>query len=106
MQFIWDEKKDLVNQKKHKISFDTASYVFNDQFLLTTLDERYHYHEERWESIGLIAEVLIYVAHTTEDCDEEEIIRIISARKANLQETRRYYIHRENEGGVASAQRH
>lgn len=106
MQFIWDENKDLRNQKKHKISFDTASYVFDDPFLLTALDHRYHYFEERWQSIGFVTEALIYVAHTIEEYHDEEIIRLISARKADSQEARRYCIHRENEGRIASSQRH
>lgn len=107
MQFVWDENKDLSNQRKHKISFDTASYVFDDRFVLTTLDDR-HYSEERWNSIGLVTDALLYVAHTIEDGynHEEEIIRIISARKANSKEARRYCIHKENEKRITSPQIH
>jgi uncharacterized DUF497 family protein len=46
---------------------------------------------ERWQTIGMADGVLLLlVAHTFEDEDEEEVVRIISARKANAQERRRY----------------
>lgn len=102
IQFDWDDNKDLSNQRKHKVSFDTASYVFEDSFLLSKLDNRYGYFEERWKTIGLVGSVLLSVIHTIEDYNDEESIRIISARKASAQEARRYCIHRENAGRIGS----
>lgn len=101
MQFEWDKNKNKINKSKHGISFETASLVFQDPFLVSILDERHHYQEERWQSIGLIQEILIYVAHTFgEDSNGEEIIRIISARKATTSEIRNYYTKRKKYEGT------
>ena len=91
MKFIWDENKNLSNQKKHKISFETASLIFNDPMLISELDDRFAYSEERWQSIGLAEKILLSVAHVMEEWYEEEIIRIVSARKAGPYQARRYY---------------
>lgn len=92
IQFEWDVNKDIINQKKHGISFRVAALVFEDPFLFSKPDDRYGYYEERWVSIGLVEDNVIYVAHTAGDSNEEEIIRIISARKASPRETKRYYL--------------
>ena len=95
MQFEWDINKNRLNKEKHGISFETASLVFLDPFILSVLDNRYHYEEERWQSIGSIQSVLIYVAHTAgEYHHDEEIIRIISARAATPRESNKYTAHR------------
>src|SRR5579864_2785485 len=96
MQFEWNERKNQLNEIKHSLSFETASFVFQDPFLLSVPDNRY-LEEERWQSLGLIQGVLIYVAHTVEEDNHEEIIRIISARAATPGETRRYYANRKDE---------
>lgn len=98
MQFEWDKNKNRLNRRNHGLSFETASLVFQDPFLLSVPDDRHGYSEERWQSLGLIQEVLIYVAHTVVETDHgEEIIRIISARAATAGETRRYYTNRKND---------
>lgn len=98
MQFEWDKSKNQLNRKKHGLSFEIASFVFQDPFLLSVPDNRHNYPEERWQSLGLIQETLIYVAHTVEEeGDGEEIIRIISARAATPSETKRYYANRKND---------
>lgn len=94
MQFEWDQNENLINKRKHGLSFEMATFIFEDPFVLSVPDIR-DYTEERWQSLGLIHDVLIYVAHTVEDDDNgEEIIRIISARAATPSETRRYYAER------------
>jgi len=98
MQFEWNKKKNQLNKKKHGLSFEIASFAFQDSFLLSVPDNRHSYHEERWQSLGLIHEILIYVAHTVEEDENgEEIIRIISARAATSAETKRYYANRKND---------
>jgi uncharacterized protein len=78
MQFEWDKNKNRVNKRKHGLSFETASLVFQDPLLLSVPDDRHGYPEERWQGLGLIQEVLIFIAHTVEeDYNGEEIIRII-----------------------------
>ncbi|MCC2666491.1 MAG: type toxin-antitoxin system, ribonuclease toxin BrnT [Gammaproteobacteria bacterium] len=97
MEFEWDKNKNHFNKRKHGINFETASFVFNDPFLLSVPDNRYSYEEERWRSLGMIHETIIYVAHTVRGNEhEKEIIRIISARAATSSETKQYYANCKN----------
>ena len=92
MQFEWDEHKNKRNQHKHGLSFETAAVVFRDPDVLSELDRRYEDIEERWSSIGRIGTTVVYVSHTLVESEHgEEIIRIISARKANRREGRVYF---------------
>lgn len=94
LRFEWDPGKAAVNLQKHGVSFETATRVFDDPFLLTYL-ERIEEGEERWQTIGSIEGlVVVLVVHTIrEDYEEDhqvEVIRIISAREAGRKERRRY----------------
>jgi len=90
MRFTWDEDKNRRNLAKHKISFETASLVFDDPFHVSRL-ERVVEGEERWQTMGLIgAAVIVLVAHTYGEEEDETVIRIISARKATSHERRHY----------------
>ena len=90
MRFDWDERKDANNLRKHGVGFEAASLVFDDPLQLSAQDREVD-GEQRWQTIGMAGGVLLLlVAHTFEDEDEEEVVRIISARKANAQERRRY----------------
>lgn len=100
MQFEWDQNKNQLNKKKHGLGFEAASLVFQDPSLLSVPDDRYAYCEERWQSLGLVQGILIYVAHIVrEDNHGEEIIRIISARAATSKETKKYYTYRKDDEG-------
>ena len=90
-KFEWDPDKATSNLIKHGISFEIAARVFADVFALT-LQDRIVDGERRWQTIGLIDGFLVVlVAHTIIDSDDEsEIIRIISARKAEPKERKRY----------------
>jgi uncharacterized DUF497 family protein len=89
LRFDWDETKDANNLRKHGVGFEAALLVFDDPLQLSAQDREVD-GEERWQTIGMAGGVLLLlVAHTFEDEDEEEV-RIISARKANAQERRRY----------------
>lgn len=90
MRFEWDPGKNLLSIAKHKLSFETAKLIFQDPQIHSEL-ERVVDGEERWQSIGYLNNVLtVLVAHTVRDEDGEEIIRILSARKATPHERRRY----------------
>ena len=90
MRFEWDEAKNRQNQAKHGISFDVAAEVFSDPFSLTFVDRTLPTEERLW-TIGRIASlVLLVVVHTTTDDEGEEVIRIISARRAGPRERRAY----------------
>lgn len=86
MQFEWDEAKNEVNIRKHGIDFADVTDMFNHP-MLTLLDDREDYGEERWIGIGWMQRfvgVVVYVER------HEDTIRIISARKATKHEVRRY----------------
>lgn len=96
MEFSWDPYKQEINKKKHGISFTTALLIFRDPCIVSILDDRdSNIDEERWSSIGLVNNTIIYVAHATwENENGKEIIRIISARLATTREQRYYFTHR------------
>ena len=90
MRFEWDPRKNLLNITKHSLSFETAKLVFQDPYIHSELD-RFVDGEERWQSIGRVGHTLVVlVAHTTRDEDGEEVVRILSARKATRPERKRY----------------
>lgn len=91
MKATWDEAKNRRNQHKHGVSFETAQLVFADPHHVS-IQDRFEGGEERWQTLGLVGGVVVLlVAHTTyEDDNDEEVIRIISARKATQRERLRY----------------
>jgi uncharacterized protein len=94
MRFEWDPAKAAINLRKHAISFDIAIRVFADPFALTE-EVRIEGGEKRWQTLGIVeGYVLLLVAHTTRDDNEDgqpiEIIRIISARAADRKERQHY----------------
>jgi uncharacterized DUF497 family protein len=90
MRFVWDEKKSRVNLAKHKVSFETATLVFDDPQSFSLFD-RIKDGEERWQTLGIAGGVaLLLVAHIDYEERGEEVIRIISARKATRQERKTY----------------
>lgn len=86
MNFEWDEAKNKANIHKHGIDFADVHDVFNHP-MLTLLDDRESYGEERWIGIGKIQTLVGVVVYIERDID---VIRIISARKATKQEVRLY----------------
>lgn len=89
-EFEWDANKAKSNQHKHGIRFEDAVLVFDDPNHLSR-QERYQQGEYRWQTIGLVHDVIvILVAHTVRFESGYEVIRIISARKADRRERSRY----------------
>ena len=95
MRFEWDEKKNRINQAKHGVSFEVAKLVFNDPYVTSQLDRETGHVEERWLTLGsAMGLAVLLVIHTVrEENDGEEIIRIISARKATARERAVYLRH-------------
>ncbi|MGH8400420.1 MAG: BrnT family toxin [Gammaproteobacteria bacterium] len=99
MRFEWDDKKNSRNGAKHGVSFETAVEVFDDPFHLSLL-ERHERGEQRWQTMGLLAgTVVLLVAHTYIESHGEEVVRIISARKATAHERKIYEENRKQAGG-------
>lgn len=90
MRFTWDERKNRANQSKHGLGFETAILVFDDPFHISVVDRELD-GELRWQTIGMVRGIqILLVAHTVLESDGEELVRIISARKATRQERRLY----------------
>ena len=89
LQFTWDENKNRLNQKKHKVSFQEAQSVFYDEQAKLINDSDHSKDEDRFILLGLSStlKVLVVIHAYRED---DEIIRIISARKATKTESKTY----------------
>ncbi len=90
MNFEWDANKEKLNITKHGVTFEQASYVFSDQFALNMYDDEHSNVEDRWVMLGKsLNKNLLLVVHTFRD-EKEELVRIISARKATKKERQIY----------------
>ena len=90
MRLEWDEQKNRHNLRKHDVRFETAILVFDDPYAITQRDFTCE-DEERWITVGAIGPgAILLVVHTFCEKQEEEIIRIISARAAESHERRAY----------------
>ena len=88
--FEWDDAKDRTNRRKHGVSFEFATRVFSDPGALIFQDRVVH-GEERWQAIGRAGEhSVLVVAHVVRSREDEEVLRIISARYALKHERYRY----------------
>ena len=87
MELEWDAGKAALNLKKHGVSFEDAELVFYDSGRIDAFDGWGNYGEDRWVTIGLAYSAVLYVVYTVR---HEDTIRLISARKANADERRKY----------------
>jgi hypothetical protein len=88
--YAWDRAKAESNYRKHDVRFEAAVRAFDDPYALTEAD-RVEGGEQRWRTLGMVgATTIFFVAHTEEDDDGDEIVRIISARIATRSERQRY----------------
>ena len=87
LQFEWNDKKARLNKRKHKLTFEEASTIFGDPLSITISGTVHSFGEDRFITIGTsINNKLIVVVHAGRD----DIVRIISARKATQNEKRHY----------------
>ncbi len=86
MKFEWDEDENTINKEKHKISFETAAYVFDDPYYIEMFDFEHSVDEDRYIAIGKVGDVL-FVVFT----ERKDTIRLISARLATNAERSLYY---------------
>ena len=85
MKFKWDENKNNLNINKHGIDFSDLKTVF-EGYTFTFEDTRFDYGEERFITFGLLNGRVVVIVHA----EDEENIRIISARKATKNEQKMY----------------
>lgn len=88
--FEWDDSKAAANLRNHHVTFEMARDVFEDPFAIELVDRGQHPNEERYGMIGMVEGRLLFVAYTMRG----DRIRIISARKTEPHERRKY--HEEN----------
>ncbi len=90
IKFEWDENKNQINQRKHGISFEEAKTVFYDENAILFDDPEHSEDEERFLIIGITNQTKIcIVSHCYRD--NENKIRLISARKATTAERKVYF---------------
>ena len=90
MRFEWDPAKARSNLAKHGVAFEDAEFVWKDPLHTINFD-RVENGEERWWAIGMVGAVaIVVVIHTDPDTDNDELVRIVSARRASRQERKIY----------------
>ncbi len=89
IRFTWDERKNRLNQRKHGVSFVEAQTVFYDKMARLIDDPEHSLDEERAIMLGMSQRMrLLIVCHAY--YAQEQVIRIISARKATKTEQQQY----------------
>ena len=85
MRFEWDEAKRESNLAKHGVDFVDVPPLF-DGVTVTVLDDRFDYGEHRFITLGILRGIVLAVAPTETD----DLIRLISVRRATRNEEERY----------------
>lgn len=89
IKFEWDENKNEINKKKHGLSFEEAREVFGDENAILFDDPDHSLDEDRFLIIGTVkSSKICIVSHCYRDNDN--VIRLISARQATKNEKRIY----------------
>jgi uncharacterized DUF497 family protein len=89
IHFQWDESKAKSNEIKHQISFQEATSVFYDECAIEFYDDVHSKWEDRFLLLGVSDKLnLLLICHCYRENDET--IRIISARKATKNESKHY----------------
>jgi uncharacterized DUF497 family protein len=92
MIFEWDENKAKINYTKHKVTFEEAQTVFYDENALLLADEKHSNEEDRFILMGMSSMMnTLLVCFCERSSNNNEIIRIISSRKANKKEIEQYW---------------
>ncbi len=89
--FEWDDEKNRINKRKHHVSFETAEKVFADEYRVEWFDEKHSDEEDRYITLGMVNDI-VHVVYT----ERGVAIRLISARRADKDERRRYYAREES----------
>ncbi len=86
MKFEWDENKRRENLRKHGFDFADVELVFENE-VYSVIDNRFDYGEIRFFTLGLLFGRVVAISHT----ENEDVIRIISMRKANKYDQEKYF---------------
>lgn len=89
MRFEWDPRKDALNRRKHRVSFEEACTVFFDEHAVLYDDPDHSVEEERFLLLGVSSRLrVLVVVHCLRESGE--VIRIVSARRATRRERKEY----------------
>jgi hypothetical protein len=91
LRWTWRAEKNRTNKRDHALSFETAQHVFDDPLAVSRPDP--HPDEDRWQTIGMVGNVVLFVVHTWPEAGRvtgDATGRIISARKATAHERQAY----------------
>lgn len=86
LRFIWDSEKDISNYLKHGLHFSVAKRIFEDNNRIEKYDYNHSITEDRYITLGYVKSVIV-VVYT----ERNNLIRLISARKATKREEQLYY---------------
>ncbi len=89
MEFAWDHKKNITNGQKHGLTFEIAALLFRSA-VVEEPDGRHDYGERRVRAYGTINGRLIVCVYTDRRISERAVRWIISLRKANKREIRKF----------------
>ena len=85
MRYEWDETKNEINIHRHGIDFEDARLIFDNPILLKP-DLRRDYGEDRLVGLGFLVDVIVVIVFTKRN----DVIRVISIRRANKNERKIY----------------
>ena len=90
IRFLWDERKNRENRRKHRVSFEEAQTVFLDENAVRYFDPDHSEDEDRFIMLGMSFTLrVLVVCHCYRE--DDSVIRIISARKADKGEQSDYW---------------
>jgi uncharacterized protein len=90
IRFEWDQKKNALNKRKHRVAFEEGQTVFADEHALLLDDPDRSEEEDRFVLLGLSSKLhLLVVCHTYRK--DDRVVRIISSRKAASSEQKQYW---------------
>ncbi len=93
LKFEWDNKKNKTNTRKHGVSFEEAQTTFYDEYAIQFFDPEHSEDEDRFILLGTSFKLkTLVICHCFRQ--EETVIRIISARKADKEEEQEYWSRR------------
>jgi len=90
-RYVWNRHKNELNKRKHHLSFETASLVFDDPFHVEEFDEENSAAEERFNVTGSVTGLINNTLVTVSVVYRGDLIRFFSARDADSSEVRDYY---------------
>jgi len=90
LRFVWDDRKNLANRKKHRVSFEEARTAFLDENAKVYFDPDHSRAEDRFILLGISLQLrVLVVCHCYREGDA--VVRIISARRADKAEQEDYW---------------